>query len=75
VDCSNTEVLVTEEPDRDTESECEVGTLGSLPDLVWDDDLEWVDEEQVTNLGSDFMFNSDENVACSYMAADEEIVV
>jgi hypothetical protein len=76
VDCANAEILVADEhDDSDMESDCEGGNSGSLPDVMWDDDLEWVDEELVSNLGSEFIFNSDDNVACSYVTADDEIPI
>lgn len=74
MDCANTESMVADEHDSDSESDCVEGTAGFLPDMVWDDDLEWVDEEEIVDLGSDFIFDPNLNPDVSYMVADEEIV-
>jgi hypothetical protein len=75
LNCDNAEVLEAEEHDSGSESDDEDGTSGDLPDIMWDADFEWNDEELVTEFGSDFVFTSSENVACTDMTADEELAI
>jgi len=74
LDCANADILVADHNDSDSESECEDGNRTSLPDMMWDDDLEWIDEEVVVDLESDFIFVPNICFNTADIAIDEEIV-
>lgn len=73
VDSGNADILVAEERDSNSDLDCAEGTLGNLPAVVWEDDLQCLDEELITELGSDFIFPCNENLDCTNLAADEEL--
>jgi hypothetical protein len=45
VDCANADILVADNRESNSELDCEDGTAGCLPDVLLDDDLEFLDEE------------------------------
>jgi hypothetical protein len=73
VDCANAGTLVANTHDSDSESDCEDGTAGCLPDVLCGDDLEFIDEE-IVDFALAFIFDHDAADEASCMLADEEIV-
>jgi hypothetical protein len=72
-DCSNVEVVVVAD-DNESENESKCGdNTEKLPDVLWDADLEWVDKEEVVDLGSDYIFDPAQHFNISDIA-DEEIL-
>jgi hypothetical protein len=71
--CTHIEVVVADHNESENESECGDENAETLPDVMWDADLEWVDEEEVVDLGSDFIFDPAQHFNISDIA-DEEIL-